>query len=504
MKKSKKSILNMVFGIGNQLIVLIFGLVVPKIFITTFGSEVNGLQSSIGYLYTYIALLESGIGTATIQALFKTIGHGDKDETNAVLAATNLQYKRVAVIYACVVSATAFVFPLTIHTEVPCITVVGMFLLSGVGSFVSFISYGKFVLLLQADGRSYIVSTVSLIDYILKNVIKIVLILMGYSFFVVYLGSAMVAFLNLLIYSIYKRKHYIWVNYYVEPQMLAIKQSKNVLVHQISNILCNSTDVLVLTYIVGNLALVSVYNLYAMIFDAIKSLIQNMLSSVNFIMGQTYHSDIEKYREYHHIYEVIDMFVSFTLYSTAYVMMTPFLRVYTAGFHDIEYIDRYLPLLFVSIKLMLSCREPASLLINYAGHFKQTQTRSIIETTINVVVSIVSSYFLGIYGVLLGTVVALAYRTIDMYFYTSGRFLNRSVWESAKQWLIYMSAFFGIIIASERVEIVVNGYFQFFATAAIVGTILLVYYLVFTCIFNFDVVRLIQVAVYSKIGKKGN
>lgn len=84
----------MIFGVGNQLVVLCVGLIVPKFFIMSYGSEINGLQSSIAYIYTYIALLEAGIGTATLQALFGTLGRENKEETNAILSATNIQYKK--------------------------------------------------------------------------------------------------------------------------------------------------------------------------------------------------------------------------------------------------------------------------------------------------------------------------------------------------------------------------------------------------------------------------
>ena len=495
MNRSKKSIYNMIFGIGNQLIVLIMGLIVPKLFIVSYGSEVNGLQSSISYVYTYIALLEAGIGTATVQALLGALGRNSREEANSVLAATNLQYKRVAYMYGAAVLVLSVVFPFTVSTSVDPITVGLMVLMSGVGSFVSFLTYGKFVLLLQADGRSFVVSIITLVDYILKNAIKIVLIMLGVPFIWVYTISALVAVVNFTFYHFYKKKHFPWVNYKVKPNKAAISQSKNVLVHQISSILCNSTDVLVLTYIVRDLRLVSVYNVYLMVFDAIKSLIINAFSSVSFILGQTYNTDIKKYRRMHKIYEVADFTVSFMLYTTACIMMTPFLSVYTRGITDISYIDRYLPVLFAVIKLMHSVREPASQLINFAQHFKKTQWRSLIETGINVVVSIGACYLLrfwgisGIYGVLIGTVVALGYRTIDMYIYTSRRFLDRSVWVSIRHWITYMGAFFIALFVFDHFAITVNGYVDFFLKAILVFGIMAVYYAACTIVFNFSVAK---------------
>ena len=67
--KYKNGILSAGFGLLQQLLTLIFGLIVPRLFIQTMGSEVNGLLGSLANLYSYLALVEAGVGTMAIQAL---------------------------------------------------------------------------------------------------------------------------------------------------------------------------------------------------------------------------------------------------------------------------------------------------------------------------------------------------------------------------------------------------------------------------------------------------
>ena len=59
--KQSKIFKNIVTGFGGQLIAIILGLVVPRLFISSYGSDVNGLLSTITQLFTYLALLEAGI-----------------------------------------------------------------------------------------------------------------------------------------------------------------------------------------------------------------------------------------------------------------------------------------------------------------------------------------------------------------------------------------------------------------------------------------------------------
>lgn len=85
--KYKNGILSAGFGTFQQLLTLTFGLIVPRLFIQTFGSEVNGLLSSIGNLYTYLALVEAGVGTVAIQALYGPLGRDDKKSINEITPA---------------------------------------------------------------------------------------------------------------------------------------------------------------------------------------------------------------------------------------------------------------------------------------------------------------------------------------------------------------------------------------------------------------------------------
>lgn len=488
MKRLKKSAYNLIFGIINQGVTLVLGLIIPRLFIVNFGSELNGIQSSISYIFTYIALLESGIGTATIQALYGPIGKNDQNGVNGILSATNKQYKKISCIYFVCVLFFALIFPVTISTTYSYITIFFMVLLSGISSFLSFLIYAKYILFLQADGRGFVVSNCSLLVYVLTCITKIVIISTVKNIIAVYLCTSLISLVPSVLYLVYVRKKYPWINLKVKPNKSSISQSKNVLVHQISSVVCNSTDVLILTYFVKNLKLVSVYNLYLMVFDAIKSLILNIFSSVTFIMGQTFNTDKEKYRKLHKIYEIADFYVSFVLYTTGYLLITPFLKLYTSGVNDINYIDKYIALLFVIVKLLTSAREPASQLINYAGHFKKTQRRSVFEALINLVISIVLSYFIGIYGVLIGTIIALLYRTVDMYIYVNKHILEKISANSYKQWAIHMGAFMIIVFVFWKIDINVANYFQLLIYAVLVGMCSLLYYFVITSLFNKSVV----------------
>ena len=60
--RSKKALYNIITNLIMQGSAIIYGFVIPKIIIDYFGSDVNGLVSSITQFLAYITLLESGFG----------------------------------------------------------------------------------------------------------------------------------------------------------------------------------------------------------------------------------------------------------------------------------------------------------------------------------------------------------------------------------------------------------------------------------------------------------
>ena len=74
--KNKRLWVNVFSAVMSYGLLLVFSIVSSKLVLVEYGSETNGLLSSVNQLFSYIALLEAGIGTATIQALLCSVaGH---------------------------------------------------------------------------------------------------------------------------------------------------------------------------------------------------------------------------------------------------------------------------------------------------------------------------------------------------------------------------------------------------------------------------------------------
>lgn len=468
---ARKGFNNIITSILSQAITLAMGVIIPRLVLVNLGSEANGLLSSISEVLVYVALLEAGVGAASSQALYGPIGRKDHDAINGILAATDRFYKRTGRMYLAIVLLLTFVFPLTIQTTLPRSTVMWVMLLSGLPGAIRYFFQGKFIILLNTEGKGYILTSMTTVVNTCTSFAKIGLLLAGCD---VVALQVMYLFFNLaqIVFIMwYIHRNYPWLNLKVEPNTAAISQSKNALVHQVSTLVFSNTDALVLTYFCG-LSAVSVYGIYTMLLGIISGVI-GAFAGFNFALGQAFHTDRGQYGKLMDVYELYNMTLTFCLYCIANIFILPFITLYTDGVDGISYVDTYLPYLFIAVKLLGNGRSSSLMTINYAGHFKQTQYRSLLESAINIVVSLLCVWKFGIYGVLMGTIAALLYRTNDMILYANRKILGRSAWTTYRRWLLNLALFIVVTVAGK----------WFFSFIALDSYFRIIGWAVVTCIF---------------------
>ena len=439
MNARKKGTVNLITSLVYKIITVAIGLVLPKLFITTYGSEVNGLQSSVNQIFTYISLIEGGIGAATLQALYAPVANDEKKKINAYLSATSVYYNRIGVIYFILLAAIGIGYALVVPVEGYSFGFVFLYIIfSGALSGINFFYLGKLKLLLSAKGDEYLVTVLTMCTFLATSTIKIVLIGMGVNIVILQACYLAINLLVTFVYYLIARKKYPWLSFKETPDNTCIEQKNSVLIHRISSMIFQNIDVMLLTFICG-LKVVSIYTIYKMVVNTVTTIIATMGDSINFIFGQTYNAGENK-TKYCRIIDVFNVYysaISFALFSVMFVLIIPFLRIYTEDM-DQSYIYEALPYLYICIELLTVGREAMMRTIEVAGHFKKTQWRAVAESVINLTVSVIAIFVCkhffgdvgGLYGALIGTIVAMLYRTIDINIYANKHILHRSCLKS--------------------------------------------------------------------------
>jgi O-antigen/teichoic acid export membrane protein len=496
--QAKKGVYNITFGLLSQIITIILGITIPRLFLVNFGSEMNGLLASINQMIVYLALLEAGVGTATITALYGPISRNDKKSISEILSATNKYYKKTGVYYLLMVIIFAFAYPFFVNTSIDRKTVIIVILLNGLVGVLNFFFQGKFFLLLQAEGKNYILTNLGIIVQILTSLSKILLLNMGYNIIVIQSVYLLFNLIQIFFVYHYINKNYKWLNLKLKPDFKAISQKNAVLVHQFSGLIFNNTDIIILT-LFCDLKLVSVYTMYALLFRMVSTVLTNISVGLNYVLGQTFNSNRKRYIKMHDSFEVYYLTIAFALFTIANIFILPFMKLYTNGISDINYLDKYLPILFTTTFLLSICRNTPGKAIDFANHYKKTQLKSIIESSINLIASLILVNYFGIYGVLMGTIIALFYRTNDVIFYASRNILKRSPWITYRRSLINFGIFFIILLISNQISIDLSSYYYIFGWAALYCIIIIPLFLIVNSIVEKDIFKYTLAFVISRI-----
>ena len=460
---------NIIFGLLAQFVTLALGLIIPRLVLVNLGSEANGLLNAIGSVLSYMSLLEAGVGTASLQALYKPLAQDDRNGVSRIMSATNYFYRRTGTVYFALIVGIAIGFTTLIDTTIPKPQVFLVVFMSGMSGVLNYFFQGKFKILLSAEGKSYVTTNIGTIIHVFVSLTKIAVLLAGGNVVAVQTVYFFYNFVQMLVFVLYMRRHYGWVDYQAEPDFEATSQKNAVLVHQISGLIFNNTDVLILT-IFTSLKEVSVYSMYAMIYGMVKSLAVVLYEGYTYALGQSYNTDRDHFMKLFNAYELLTMMITFSLYCICRAMMNPFLTLYTAGVNDIPYVDRYLPWLFAIFYLLHNGRTSSAVLINISQHFEDTKWRSILESIINVTVSLICVIRYGVYGVVLGTIAALVYRTNDMIIFAS-RILQRSCWVTYRRWLRNLGLFAFLSWLVEIIPFPAENYLQLLLAAVEISVV---------------------------------
>lgn len=457
----KKNIIkNTVVGFGSQIIILILGLIVPRIIMTHYGSDTNGLINTITQIFTYMALLEAGISQASRNALYKYIVKDDRDGISLIMSASRRYYRKISYIYLAAVVALSFVVPFILKTEIDYWTIFFFVIFEGLTSVIAFYFVNTWTAFLTASGKSYITNSLTLLSKVLGYGVRIALALFNINIAFIQVGYFAVSLIQLSIYYVYMHKKYGWIDYKAAPKDYKLADRNSYIVTELAMTVFSSTDMIILSIFVST-ALSSVYSTYTMVFGALSTLLNSIYSAINYNLGQAYSENIERYKHLHDMFHSFFMSCITILMCVAYILILPFIRLYTEGVTDINYIDSRLPIFFCLVQMLSWSRWVPGNLTGIAGYAKQTSYISLVEAGINIVVSLILVRPLGILGVLIGTVAALPIKAVYCNWLADRKIMKRSPSKTILMFIINYAVFSATVALCLFWQVSIANYLEF-------------------------------------------
>lgn len=470
--RSKKAFLNLTTSITLQIVTAISGLVIPRLMIVTYGSAVNGIILSISQFLSYITLLEAGLGPVVIYALYKPLANKDNEVLNGIIAASDRFFKKLGIFFLVYMIILATFYPFMFLNEFDFEFVFWMVFILGISTFTQYYFAISFNLLLTADQKAYINMIIQIATIVLNTIIIIVLVKLQMSVTIVRLGSAFVFLLKPVMVRYYVLKHY-KIDSKAKPNFEALSQRWSALSQHIAYVIHYNTDIVMLT-IFCNIKEVSVYSVYSMIALSLVNIIQMISTSIRASLGNMIakNENIALERNFS-LLLFLNNSVTTIIFTTAVIMVMPFVSIYTYGVNDVNYIRFEFAIILFMSEAILCLRTPYSTLAMAFGHFKRTHNAAIIEASIKVVASLLLVKLYGLVGVALGTLGAMLFRYIHFIVYMKkGRMVNFSIKMTIIRLSLYiLSSALTILIVYCFINLNVSTYLAWFSKATIVFAI---------------------------------
>ena len=465
--KTKKNIVNISLPIVQQIVSVLCGLVLPRLIINVYGSQINGLLSSITQFLSFISFMQLGVGAVAQAAWYKPLYEKDTVKVSQIYVSAEKFFRTIAIFFIGYVLILCFVYPRIVNVNFSNLYVILLILIVAVNMFSQYYFGLTNQLLLIADQRAYIPIILQIIVTILNTVISVYLILSGASIHAMKLVTSIIGLITPFFMHIYVNRKY-KINRKMRYDEEPIKQKWNGCMQHISSVIMDNADVIVLS-IFSTLINVSIYNVYNLVFNGVRQLILAAFNSIQSIYGKSIaEGNMGATNELFSKSEKITHFIIVILFACTMSLCWPFINIYTSSITDADYKAPMFMIIKILSQIIFCMRTIYYTLIKAAGHFKETQGSAFVEMILNLIISIIAVKRYGLVGVAIGTFIASLYRLLYCVNYLIKNILFRKSSYFLKLICKDMGIYILLLLINSKIVFVKNNLGVFFLNALVI------------------------------------
>lgn len=414
--RTRTYLTNTFWSLAYQLVVIASGLIVPIVIIGTFGSAVNGLVSSLGQLVSYVSLVEAGISAAAVYALYDPLARGDLADIGRIVTSAKRFYYRAGCLFVALVAGLAVAYPLLVDcgglTRLQ-VSVIVFFL--GAPGFLDFFTLAKYRVLLMATQRNWVIQIASCVYRCLYIVVVLVSCKLGTSLEAMYAAAVTPILVRTAILVVYTRRHFPDVDFSAEDGDLRLDQRWDAFYLQVLGVVQRSAPVLIATFVLRDLALVSVFAIHMAIANIALVLCASFSEGNQAVFGEMIvRKETERLQRTYRELQTITYTANSVVSSVAMVLITPFMGLYAGHVTDVDYVQ---PLIGFTVMLnvfLYHLKTPQGLLVISAGLYRATRVQNTVQTLLVIIPGAIFAMLWGVPGIMLGSWVSNVWRTIDL------------------------------------------------------------------------------------------
>lgn len=394
-------------------ILRVYNMIIPfimrSIILHYLGVEYLGLSGLFTSILSFLNLAELGVGTAMVFSMYKPIAEDDTATICALMRLYRKFYRIIGLIIAIVGVALTPFLKVLVHGDVP--EGVNLYILYFMNLGSTVLTYWLFAYknsLLHAHQRMDVISKLCLVLYTVQNIVKIFVLVVLKNYYLYLLTQLLSQIAQNICTSIIVSRMYPQFSPRGKLPKEKVKditrRVKDLFTAKFSGVIFSSADTLVISSFLG-LAPLAVYQNYFYIVTALQRILSTVYSAFvagvgNNLLTQSQERNFNNMRKLTLLYIwAVGVFCSVML-----CLYQPFITLWVGE-------ELLLPtscmFCFVIYLFTLELTRPLHVYKDAAGIWHRDRFRPLVSAVLNLALNLSTVRWLGLYGVLLSSVVAV-------------------------------------------------------------------------------------------------
>jgi O-antigen/teichoic acid export membrane protein len=393
----------------NVLLTVTLAFVVRTVFINVLGKEYLGITGLFNNIFSILALAELGIGSAIAYKLYKPLAEHDHQRTRVLMKFYKKAYQIISLVILVLGLLTMPFLNFIIKDDVRFVNiyiVYAIFLFQSISTYM-FFAYKS--TLIKADQREYVTVVIGYFVEIISSITQII-ILIVFENYITYIASLI--FFNIIKNILIARrvdKDYAYIKEKTTETLPKkelkemFKDFRALFLYKANSVVLTATDNIIISTYIG-LATVGLYSNYLLITTGLRRIINTFYNAVKASIGNLYATSDKEHTYF--IFRVINIFTVILFGGASigiYALSNTFIH-YWIGKHYI--ISQTFSLLLALEFYLKGLQLLLSQFRTSMGLFQQAKYRPIFSMIINLVVSLILVQYIGVYGVIIGTIIS--------------------------------------------------------------------------------------------------
>lgn len=409
----KNSLFNSIIAATTYIIIYIFSFLNRAIFVRYLSADYLGVNSLFAEMISVLSLTELGIGTSIVYMMYKPLCENDITQIRKLMG----YYRKSYLIVEIVMSLLAIIMLPILKSIIKGIFIKEnvffiyfLFVFHNISSY--FFAYKKSILV--ADQKIGITSIIDAFFKVIQYIIQCIVLIARHDYIAYLLVPIIMQITNNVVVTIYVNRKY--PQYKKCNGQLGDNEKKEIrtnikamFLNRIGGKVIYSTDSIVLSVCINTLV-VGYYSNYQLIFFAGLSLIEKPFSGAIASIGNF---SIKKSKvEARHLFELMN-FIAFWVISLMDILIYLLIDDFICLCFGNEYVlDKSIKTALCIYFYLNAMRRPALLFWEALGLFRYFKYKPLIESSINLFVSVILAKKVGLIGVILGSICSIVLTSV--------------------------------------------------------------------------------------------